>query len=76
MPKRLKNKHEAEPVTDAPAPERIGDFKTLLSAHMAQLGSKGGKIGGKRRLETMSAKERRAVAMRAAAARWKKKDRP
>jgi hypothetical protein len=44
-----------------------------LSEYMAAIGSRGGKIGGKRRLETMSAKERRAVARKAARARWEMK---
>lgn len=44
-----------------------------LSAYMAAIGKKGGQIGGKRRLETMSAAQRSRVAARAAAARWKKK---
>jgi hypothetical protein len=48
-------------------------FAEQLSAHMRALGAKGGKIGGKRRMETMTEKERKAVAMKAAAARWAKK---
>jgi len=39
----------------------------------AQIGSKGGRIGGKRRLETMTSKERRHVAQKAAKDRWSKK---
>lgn len=45
-----------------------------ISRFMAELGRKGGKIGGKRRLETMSAKERTAVARKAAQVRWKPKE--
>jgi hypothetical protein len=40
---------------------------------MAELGRKGGKKGGKRRLETMTAKERSQVAKKAAQARWSAK---
>jgi hypothetical protein len=36
-------------------------------------GRKGGKIGGKRRLKTMTAEKRRLVAVKAAKARWAKK---
>jgi len=43
-----------------------------ISLVMAELGRKGGKIGGKRRLETMTAQERKKVAKKAANARWKK----
>lgn len=49
-------------------------FREQLSLHMAKLGAKGGKIGGKRRLETMTAKRRKEVAAKAAAARWGNRD--
>jgi hypothetical protein len=52
-----------EPTTDA----------ALLSKIMAEMGRKGGKIGGKRSLETMSASERKKRAKRAARSRWKRK---
>jgi len=39
---------------------------------MAAIGRKGGQIGGKRRLKTMTKEQRRKVAARAARARWKK----
>jgi hypothetical protein len=39
---------------------------------MAEMGSKGGKIGGKRRAENMSPQQRRAAASLAARARWSK----
>jgi hypothetical protein len=41
---------------------------------MAEMGRKGGKIGGKRRLQTMTAKERSTVARKAANARWSNKE--
>jgi hypothetical protein len=43
-----------------------------LSAYMKVLGSRGGKTGGKRRLETMSPERRSEVALKAARARWGK----
>jgi hypothetical protein len=43
-----------------------------LSDYMAAIGRKGGRIGGKRRLKTMTPEERSKVAKRAARARWKK----
>jgi len=43
-----------------------------LSAYMAAIGRKGGQIGGKRRLKTMTKAERAKVAAKAARARWKK----
>lgn len=48
-------------------------LSSSLSAYMAAIGSKGGKVGGKRRLKTMTAKQRQRVAKKAARARWKKK---
>lgn len=44
-----------------------------ISRVMAEMGRKGGKIGGKRRLKTMTAKERKEIAKKAAKARWSKK---
>ena len=46
--------------------------KAQISLLMSKLGKKGGKIGGKRRLETMSAEERSRAASNAAKARWEK----
>jgi hypothetical protein len=38
--------------------------------HAVALGRKGGKIGGKARAESLTAEERRAIAVKAARARW------
>ncbi len=43
-----------------------------ISLLMAEMGRKGGKKGGKRRLKTMTAEERKRVARKAARARWNK----
>lgn len=43
-----------------------------LSEYMAAIGRKGGQIGGKRRLKTMTKEQRKKVAAKAARARWKK----
>jgi hypothetical protein len=43
-----------------------------LSAYMASIGRKGGQIGGKRRLATMTKAARSKVATKAAKARWGK----
>jgi hypothetical protein len=43
-----------------------------LSAYMAAMGRKGGKIGGKRRLVTMTAAQRKKAAAKAAQVRWGK----
>jgi hypothetical protein len=44
-----------------------------LSEYMATIGRKGGQIGGKRRLKTMTKEQRQKVAAKAARARWKKR---
>ena len=54
----------------SPVPE---PDKATISALMAAIGRKGGKIGGKRRMETMTAEERSKRAFEAAKARWAKK---
>lgn len=46
-----------------------------VSRVMANLGARGGKIGGKRRMETMTPEQRSAVALKAARARWAKRKR-
>lgn len=51
-----------EPPTDA----------ALLSKVMAEMGRKGGKIGGKKSLETMTDRQRRERAKKAAKTRWAK----
>jgi hypothetical protein len=43
-----------------------------LSAYMAAIGRKGGQIGGKRRMTTMTPAARKKVAAKAARARWKR----
>jgi hypothetical protein len=50
--------------------EALLPSKKQLSALMSQLGKKGGKIGGKRRMETMTSEERSLVAQKAANTRW------
>jgi len=44
-----------------------------ISRVMREMGRRGGKIGGKRRLETMTPEQRSEVALKAAKTRWAKK---
>jgi hypothetical protein len=53
---------EAPPVMDS----------AMISQVMAAMGAKGGRIGGKRRLETMTDTQRTRIAKKAAKARWSK----
>lgn len=48
--------------------------KAQISHLMAAMGRKGGKIGGKRRMVTMTAEERSQIALKAAKTRWAKKN--
>lgn len=59
-----------EPPDEGKAPAKPS--KSEISRVMAAMGRKGGKKGGKRRLVTMTPEERRAVAFKAAKARWSK----
>ena len=45
---------------------------TVVQKVMREMGAKGGKIGGKRRLETMTDEQRKRSARKAAKARWAK----
>jgi hypothetical protein len=51
-------------------PKESKPTKYDISRVMAEMGSKGGRIGGKRRLETMTKAERKTIATKAAKARW------
>ena len=47
--------------------------RSLISEVMAEMGRRGGKKGGKRRLETMTPEERSRIALNAARVRWAKR---
>ena len=75
MPKRISKKLKdpnqiAAAVVSLSTSEDTHFEKALLSEVMAAMGRKGGKIGGKRRLETMTASVRKKAASKAARARW------
>ena len=81
MPKPVKNRQRQKDVnelafdlvrkvTEEEPPEE--PLRVNLSKYMADIGRKGGKVGGKRRLQTMSAAARKRVATNAAKARWAK----
>lgn len=59
----------SRPRMDNEHPES-GNIPKSVSQYMAAIGRKGGQIGGRQRLQTMSAEERRKVAQKAANARW------
>ncbi|MGH9684799.1 MAG: histone H1 [Candidatus Acidiferrales bacterium] len=47
-------------------------FSSSLSAYMSTIGRKGGEIGGKRRMKTMTPAQRSKIAKKAASVRWAK----
>jgi hypothetical protein len=55
-----------------PEPATVSIPPSDLSAYMAAIGRKGGQIGGKRRLKTMTKDERTKIAAKAAKTRWRK----
>jgi hypothetical protein len=67
----LSVREAAEP--EVSANESAEPTKDEVSKVMAALGRRGGKIGGKRRLETMTRAQRVAVAKKGARAMWNKR---
>jgi len=81
MPKRISKPkldtvQNARRVVLASVEDSSHPTRSLISHVMAEMGRKGGKIGGKRSLETMTTAERRQRAKVAARARWAKKKKP
>lgn len=50
------------------------DEQEALRRHLSKLGKKGGPIGGRARMASLTPKQRTALAKKAAAARWKDRD--
>ena len=80
MPKRKSIKRPADVnqrahqlVHESIEPDGELPSKAEISRVMAEMGRKGGKIGGKRRLVTLSPEKRSEIASRAARTRWSKK---
>ena len=78
MPKRTRSSEKLDTVQNARriAIEAIESVETpqltVVQQVMREMGRKGGQIGGKRRLETMTDEQRRRSARKAAKARWAK----
>lgn len=62
----------AEHMAKAETPEQAPSFQAQYRAHMKALGKKGGKISGAKRME-MPVELRKAIALKAARARWSKR---
>ena len=61
---------ESEPASPSSAALPSPPAPESLSAYMSAMGRKGGQIGGKRRLVTMTPTARKRAASKAAQARW------
>jgi hypothetical protein len=73
MPKRIKHtKRERDLKSRSTARDTPASVTANISEYMAVIGRKGGKIGGKRRLTTLTKEERKRIAANAARARWQK----
>jgi hypothetical protein len=82
MPKQVKQSkrpsdvneiaHQLVELSTSEAPTAISQ-PSGLSDYMAAIGRKGGQIGGKRRLKTMTKAERSKIAAKAARVRWGRK---
>lgn len=71
MPKQHKQSDENEIAFALVNRSTGNETRSVISAYMAEIGSRGGAIGGKRRLKTMTKEQRSRVARKAARARWK-----
>jgi hypothetical protein len=84
MPKRISTSHTQDvnqaafqmvhrlTGTDNPSPVPAKVTNSDISRVMAAMGRRGGQIGGKRRLTTMTPEQRQETARKAAQARWAK----
>jgi hypothetical protein len=66
------DEESVHPVAPKKRAKKAAVSDSEISRVMAAMGRRGGQIGGKRRLTTMTADERKDVAKRAAQARWSK----
>lgn len=84
MPKRIKHSKRPKDMnqlarqlvehsaSQPPETMQLGTHYVSISEYMAAIGRKGGQIGGKRRLKTMTVEQRREAATKAAKARWRR----
>jgi hypothetical protein len=81
MPKRIRKRRPADvnqwahQIVKESVQDEVPTPAIQVSKVMAEMGRKGGKIGGKRRLETMTPEQRSDAASHAAKKRWAKASR-
>jgi len=66
MVREMTERSEAQITTATP-----GVTESDISRVMAELGRRGGKIGGRKRADKLSPERRKEIALRAASKRWK-----
>lgn len=76
-PNQLANWIADQSTSEQPVPEpesslHVRKVPTDISEYMAEIGRKGGQIGGKKRLKTMTKEQRSKAAKKAAKARWRR----
>jgi hypothetical protein len=59
---------QGQPAADQP----FLDPLTVIREHMRKIGAKGGKVSGAKRMQNLSSRQRKEIAKKAAAARWKR----
>ncbi len=62
--------------TQEPGEPEHPSERSPISEYLSQIGRKGGLKGGKARAAKLSAKKRKAIASRAALARWRRQSKP
>lgn len=70
MKKLGEGKWEHKPTEEVPS--WVLDFEAQFKKRMSELGRKGGKASGAKRMENLTEAKRKEIAKKAAAARWKK----
>lgn len=84
MPKRISSRPSdisqaavqtvQRPTEEPEPPKRKRKIPRAVSRVMSAMGKKGGRIGGKRSLVTLTPEERKERALKAAKARWAKRE--
>jgi len=67
------NQRGAEIVRLATQEAEEQPIRSPIQEYLAQIGRKGGLVGGKARAESMSARKRKQIAQKAAQSRWNRK---
>ena len=72
MPKQVKQPKDVNQLVQMEIEDSETETPEAVKDYMANIGRKGGQIGGKRRMETMTKAKRKKIAAKAAKARWAK----